>query len=665
MEMQINVKGRVKNIKLAYSSCLKPLFEAVMNSIHAIDSRGNDDGYVCIEIERDLEQELLSSEIQRPVSGFRVIDNGIGFNDENFDSFRTSDSTFKEVLGGKGVGRFLWLKAFSGVEILSVYEKGDAKYKRELEFSTSIKGGIEPKDVVKTDEEVRTEIYLNKYYDKYQEKCPKDAQKIVERLIEHFLVYFTLDRRIPDLRVVDGDVEINLIDYFNKNFNEKIEKEEFEFKGQKFTLTILKFINPGSSTHRISFCADQREVSANKLSNFINVLPKRLSEGEKEFAILVYVEGEYLNYRVNEERTSFNQPEEGDLVDFISIPDLGYFVARRVEEKFKSYIDPIKEDNFKKVESVIKTQKPKYRVLLKHKESELQEISTELSADEVEMQLHGIYYQLEKEVKKKANEYVKSELKDVKHDDEYKAKFREFLNLVNSVGKSSLADYILHRKLILDLLDDRLGYKDEEEKFEAEEAIHELIFPLQSTSDHLTYDKQNLWLIDEKLSYHNYLASDMSLRSQENLENESRKEPDIIIFDPAFALSETDGDFSSIVIIEFKRPGRDGYQEKDNPILQVQKYMQAIRSGKIKNKKGRYITVSESLPFYCYIIADLTEKMDYFAKNHDFTKTPDSGGYFNYMRNYNAYVEIMSYDKLLKSASKRNKILFDKLMLPE
>jgi len=31
---------------------------------------------------------------------------------------------------------------------------------------------------------------------------------------------------------------------------------------------------------------------------------------------------------------------------------------------------------------------------------------------------------------------------------------------------------------------------------------------------------------------------------------------------------------------------------------------------------------------------------------------------------YNAYIEIISYDKLLEDANKRNQVLFDKLNLP-
>ena len=54
-----------------------------------------------------------SSAYTKPIRGFIVSDNGEGFHDENIRSFRTLDSEYKAKLGGRGVGRLLWLKAFS------------------------------------------------------------------------------------------------------------------------------------------------------------------------------------------------------------------------------------------------------------------------------------------------------------------------------------------------------------------------------------------------------------------------------------------------------------------------------------------------------------------------------------------------------------------------
>jgi hypothetical protein len=44
--------------------------------------------------------------------------------------------------------------------------------------------------------------------------------------------------------------------------------------------------------------------------------------------------------------------------------------------------------------------------------------------------------------------------------------------------------------------------------------------------------------------------------------------------------------------------------------------------------------------------------------------TPDNLGYYGYNPSLSAYVEIISYAKLLRDAKKRNRILFEKLHLP-
>ena len=110
---------------------------------------------------------------------------------------------------------------------------------------------------------------------------------------------------------------------------------------------------------------------------------------------------------------------------------------------------------------------------------------------------------------------------------------------------------------------------------------------------------------------------------------------------------------------------RNGYPEdEDNPIEQVFRYIGEIKDKKKKLKDNRYFQKIEDMPFYCYIICDITPKIESIMTTHDYTLTNDGLGYFGYNKNYKAYVELISYDKLLTDANKRNKILFEKLNLP-
>jgi hypothetical protein len=90
---------------------------------------------------------------------------------------------------------------------------------------------------------------------------------------------------------------------------------------------------------------------------------------------------------------------------------------------------------------------------------------------------------------------------------EYESRFVRFVDDLNELGKSELANYVIHRRVVLDLLRKALT-RTASGKYSLEEAVHRLIFPLRITSDHVTFEQQNLWILDERLAFHKYLASD-------------------------------------------------------------------------------------------------------------------------------------------------------------
>ncbi len=110
--MKTDVQGRIRNISLTSSKPLLPLYEAIVNSIQAIADAKERKGKIDIIVNRDGNQLLAKTDrAAGEITGFEVIDNGIGFTADNFAAFETSDTTYKADRGGKGVGRFLWLGA--------------------------------------------------------------------------------------------------------------------------------------------------------------------------------------------------------------------------------------------------------------------------------------------------------------------------------------------------------------------------------------------------------------------------------------------------------------------------------------------------------------------------------------------------------------------------
>lgn len=209
-------EGRINNLSLAPNAknTLFPLFEAVMNAIQAIEERfGRDnlaDGYIEIEALKDERGDYV---------GFSVTDNGIGFNNDNILSFRKFDSRRKIKIGGKGVGRLLWLKVSDKATVSSHFYSEGAWRNVSFDFTVDspVSGFIERLPV---DDRFRTEIVISPFKSEYATKIPKKLDTIANRLIAHFVSYFT-NISHPKLVLRDIDSEIDLFDAFA----EKVERD--------------------------------------------------------------------------------------------------------------------------------------------------------------------------------------------------------------------------------------------------------------------------------------------------------------------------------------------------------------------------------------------------------------------------------------------------------
>jgi len=144
-----NVRGRIRNTSLPKSQALLPLIEAIINSIDAIEDIKSDisDGSIQVRIIRQpslpfADQGDGESRNFTPIDGFEVVDNGIGFTEANFNAFNEADTQYKEHRGGKGMGRFIWLKAFQRVEVESVFRKNDDLLRRKFNFTLNSPDGI-------------------------------------------------------------------------------------------------------------------------------------------------------------------------------------------------------------------------------------------------------------------------------------------------------------------------------------------------------------------------------------------------------------------------------------------------------------------------------------------------------------------------------------------
>lgn len=86
-----------------------------------------------------------------------------------------------------------------------------------------------------------------------------------------------------------------------------------------------------------------------------------------------------------------------------------------------------------------------------------------------------------------------------------------------------------------------------------------------------------------------------------------------------------------------------------------------ISSNEMKDKNGRLIKTGTNTQFYLYAVCDITSKLRKIAEDFDFIETPDKRGMYKYHDKKRAYIEILSFDKIIDDAGKRNRILFEKL----
>lgn len=122
---------------------------------------------------------------------------------------------------------------------------------------------------------------------------------------------------------------------------------------------------------------------------------------------------------------------------------------------------------------------------------------------------------------------------------------------------------------MLDLLA-RLIRSGEDGKYSREDAVHSLLIPMRKDSNEIGTDASNLWIIDESLAFHAYLASDKTLASMPVTGSASPTRPDILatrlVNSPVLAAEGERLPLPSIVVVEIKRPMRKDATEDKNPI---------------------------------------------------------------------------------------------------
>ena len=207
-----------------------------------------------------------------------------------------SDSTYRADKGGKGIGRFSWLKAFKYANIESVFKDDDRWVKRSFQFS------LDQREVddtlVETNEigKFETKISLVDYLPEYKKNVPKSAEVIANRIMQHCLIYL-MGINCPVINIIDEE-RICVIDMFEKNIEREDSPVNILIEGEKFNLLNTRVKDSSIGGSKLFLYANDRMVLPIDLDKEIVNLDKNLFD-EQGYYYVSILSGKYLDDNIN------------------------------------------------------------------------------------------------------------------------------------------------------------------------------------------------------------------------------------------------------------------------------------------------------------------------------------------------------------------------------
>ena len=677
-ELRTSFSGRVRNYNLpaTSSNTMMPVFEAVTNALYAIQERFPDDwpdnGVIRITV---LRVDSDGAGDHSPVRGFIVTDNGIGLTDALFNHFQELDTEYRAHKKGRGIGRLSWLKVFQNASIESTFLRSGQPIKRSFDFRLSQENPFQNYIEEESEEyAIGTQVELEGFRELFGEKALISPEDIRRGILAHFISVLAQPKRLR-IELIDEGSSTNLSDYFFKSIEKGGEVTTISAGGHLISLqNMLMSKKVAPIGNSLVFCAGERAVWTRSLNEFLGMK----SIHDDELGELVYiglVSGEVFDDALNHERTGFDFGDDDfDVINKDILSNVKEFLAPYLEEKrriSRNLLERVLVDN------------PMYV-------SAIGDLDTYVAS----MPLNWDDTKLVQDVALKRYRAQKSLIKQVERleantasmsDDEFARHVSEIHAQLGDAEKAALAQYVVERRLVIQLLQARRRIDKKAGEHESEALVHEVFCPLGVTSDTLDYDDHNLWLIDDRLAYYSYVASDRPISSfaiddeepdEEELERRSDLkgikayseggEPDLAIFKRPmlFRRSKTP---DPIVIIEFKAPGKTSYTGAigDNPVWQIRKYIESLQNKKCYDHEGNRITdIKNDTPFHCFLVAEPSTQLDALLRAHSIYKpTPDGHGRFGYFDDLNAYFEFIPYDQFIENAKLRNEAFFKRLNL--
>ena len=648
-----DIINRVRRLPKPTSAAeaMQPLFEAVSNAMHAVDDAGDrPEGVARIDVDITLASNPGEHE-------FIISDTGVGLDGPRFAAFLTTDTDFKSNRGGKGIGRLLWLDAFDSITVESTYRDETGLFRRRFTFTLTRDEQVQQhvtEELATGTSEIGTVVrFRGLRGTAYQSKFPTRPETVIRHFGSHFLAEFILGKS-PPVNVTIGqrsaafpaDIRDMLIEERGRS---DVTTDEF---GQ---LHVDHFIFDRAASadfegnHQLHLIANGRTVSTRKIDGLIGL--GRFGENGQS----VYhgcVTGDFLDERVNQERTNFNFGE--DVTDQITKAcaravadeaigiEVAEFDAGRLET-MQSFLSEYPSFGFASPADLL-SRTPRNAVKAEQFAAAL--IPTRIRRDEDRnRRVQDVVAKLG------SGEALPGDFADL---------VRAAADEVKAEEQRQLTEYVLRRKLVLDVMDRLISrvraVAESEDAYHLEETLHQFICPMRVRGDdpaRLEQSDHDLWVVDERLTFAKYFASDLPV-SQLVTGATSTERPDVLIWDRLHGLG-MDGDepLKRVLLIEFKKPGRRDYDERYSPMNQVSRYLTQLVNGEVEGLNRQRVRLASDCVFYCYVVADIVGALDIHTSAWK-TTADGRGGWTELSCKFRGSIEIIEWADFINDARARN-----------
>lgn len=648
MSVKVEISSILNQLKQDISF-YQPMLEAIVNSLEARATN--------IEIHLDtIKQKTLFDSLERvTVSGYTIIDNGVGFNKENRISFSNYLSSYKQKLGCKGIGRFTWLKIFEKISINSYTGTENISFDFDKNFSEdsfNIKeDNTNQKTIIKFDD------VLTKYYEKFttlksldnDESLIVDINEIRQLIFDYLSVKLFLLNKKEIKFNIKICIENNTVTISNNDVINLLQKDFSLFatldEGQtnvKYDFSLYySFEHNYKSEQKHYYCAHERTVKPFTKSCNIGVLPDCASS----FMLLT---SNYFDERISDERNqfTFNIADNNKTTDN-PIP------GPMINEKLKQVINEILLEQYPNLaddnEKIIEECSYQYPHLAKYIKEDKSAIKNK---EEVVKTAKKKFEDEKEQVKNNFSKLLKEG--NIKED-----VFLSHVEKINDISARELAQYFLYREQIIDALN-RL----DNENSNCEADLHNLFMKmgrisLEEESKDTKYDS-NLWLLDDKFMSYFGAFSDKQIKiikdkilKEYEANEDDKKEPDLTIF-----YSDVNNKQKDLIVIEFK-PISAKSLEKGVALYEIQRNLGIITS-----------SFDDIRNIYGYIITKIDDEFCRALEYQDLTKLFSNGNtpmfykYNNKLKNKNgnnvdAHIYLLSAEMICSDATARNKLFLD------